>query len=668
MTRIEAQGADLAELAKDVLAWIVCAKRPLTTLELQHALAVEVGTPELDESNFTDGENMIAACCGLVTVDKESNIIRTMHHTAESYLDRTWPRWFPAAETTITKSCLTYLSFRTFQRGPCKTDDELRKRYQEAPFFTYAAHHWGVHARRDGGSSLPVMAFLKLGSAVEAASQALFVGELPHRSDGYARSYPQHITGLHLAAYFGLCGIVQLFITSMDLDIQDCNGRTPLSYAAQAGHDLVIQLLLERGASPAVKDKHDRIPLHFATSAGRESATEKLLRSDGVYVNHQDKDGQTPLALAAQGGHAGTVKLFLNFPGADADAKDKEGLTPLAWAARNGHESVAELLLSVRDVNPNSETDDPWPGKIPALFPLLTTYLKVELDWLTGDLNAAVSRFWSQECPVGTLEKGRTPLLWAAKEGYDGIVKLLLETGRVAADSKDQFSRTALSLASEKGHVPVVDRLLKTGGVDPDFNASGAYAVGRTPLSFASGNGHEEVVRRLLGTGKVDPDSRARGAFWPGRTPLSFAAEHGHTAVAELLLRTGRVDVNSISFGRYVRFDAPILWFGTARSAFSELEFTEQIVRGRTPLWWAAEWGADVSVIRLILENGADVEVSPEDGRTALSIAAEGGEAAAVKLLLAYGANSEAVDTSGRKPLDYANERDKEAVIKLLEP
>jgi hypothetical protein len=368
MMRIEAQSADLADLAKDVLSWIVCVKRPLTTLELQHALAVEVDTPELDESNLTDVEDMIAACCGLVTVDEESRIIRMMHHTAESYLDRTRSRWFPAAETNIARSCLTYLSFRAFRSGPCKTDDELRERYREAPFFTYAARNWGIHADRDGERTSQVIIFLESNSVVEASSQALFVGELPLHSHGVAQSYPKHITGLHLATYFGLRSVVRLFLSSVDLDVQDGYGRTPLSYAAEAGHDVIVQTLLERRASPAVKDSDGRTPLHFAALAGHESAMEMLLGSGEVHINHEDSHGQTPLALAARGGHAGAVRLLIGYPGVDADVKDRDGLTPLAWAARNGHKSVAELLLSVRDVNPNSETDDPWPGKIPRVF------------------------------------------------------------------------------------------------------------------------------------------------------------------------------------------------------------------------------------------------------------------------------------------------------------
>jgi hypothetical protein len=52
MERIEGQSTGFRELAKRVLSWITCAKRPLTTSELRHALAVEIGESELDRDNI----------------------------------------------------------------------------------------------------------------------------------------------------------------------------------------------------------------------------------------------------------------------------------------------------------------------------------------------------------------------------------------------------------------------------------------------------------------------------------------------------------------------------------------------------------------------------------------------------------------------------------------
>src|SRR5271154_2141224 len=60
MERINGQKPGLKELAKQVLSWITCAKRPLTTLELQHALGVEVGESELDEENLPELKNMVS--------------------------------------------------------------------------------------------------------------------------------------------------------------------------------------------------------------------------------------------------------------------------------------------------------------------------------------------------------------------------------------------------------------------------------------------------------------------------------------------------------------------------------------------------------------------------------------------------------------------------------
>lgn len=76
MKRINSQARGHRELAEAVLTWITCAKRPLKTRELQHALAVEVDSPELDETGIPDLEDMVSVCAGLVTVEEESSIIR----------------------------------------------------------------------------------------------------------------------------------------------------------------------------------------------------------------------------------------------------------------------------------------------------------------------------------------------------------------------------------------------------------------------------------------------------------------------------------------------------------------------------------------------------------------------------------------------------------------
>ena len=72
--RINGQKSGFKELAIGVLLWITCAKRPLTTFELQHALAVEVGESELDEDNLPKIGDIVSVCTRLVAVDDESGI------------------------------------------------------------------------------------------------------------------------------------------------------------------------------------------------------------------------------------------------------------------------------------------------------------------------------------------------------------------------------------------------------------------------------------------------------------------------------------------------------------------------------------------------------------------------------------------------------------------
>lgn len=54
MERIEGQIGDQTMLAKQVLSWIIYARRPLSTSELRYAIAVDVGEFKLDEENLPE--------------------------------------------------------------------------------------------------------------------------------------------------------------------------------------------------------------------------------------------------------------------------------------------------------------------------------------------------------------------------------------------------------------------------------------------------------------------------------------------------------------------------------------------------------------------------------------------------------------------------------------
>jgi hypothetical protein len=122
MERIEGQLQGQEKHAKQVVAWMPCTKRPLTTTELQHALAVENAETELDEENIPQVEDLVLICAGLVTVDEESNVIGFVHYTTQIYFEETHARWSPMAYPEMATICTTYLSLRAFANGCCRTD------------------------------------------------------------------------------------------------------------------------------------------------------------------------------------------------------------------------------------------------------------------------------------------------------------------------------------------------------------------------------------------------------------------------------------------------------------------------------------------------------------------------------------------------------------------
>ncbi|KAF5266248.1 hypothetical protein FOXYS1_2916 [Fusarium oxysporum] len=113
--------------------------------------------------------------------------------------------------------------------------------------------------------------------------------------------------------------------------LRDTDGRTPLSWAAEGGHETVVRLLVEKGADIESKDDGGRTPLWWAAQNGHKAVIWLLLEKD-ANANSRDTNGRTPLSRAAEGGHEAMVRLLL-VNGAAIESKDtSSGWTLLWWA------------------------------------------------------------------------------------------------------------------------------------------------------------------------------------------------------------------------------------------------------------------------------------------------------------------------------------------------
>ena len=343
MERIQAQTTDHAVLALKVLGWIHHAARPLGTLEMQHALAVEPGDAQFDEDGIPDISLVLSVCAGIVTV-RENNIMGLVHYTAQEYLERRWMDFFSDAQTEIARICLTYLSFDEFARGPSPDDESFDARIKDFPLLQYTSQCWIRHTRDTSDVEVKALAlkFLKQETKVASSVQASEASK--SRATNHSQRFRRNIQGLWVAASNGLHDLtVTLLEDSGSLETEDSEGERPLHRAAMNGHHDIILLLVEHHANIHAKSHSGAAALHYAASNGHESIV-RLLIDKGAAIETRDKKRWTALHMAASHGHRDVVKLLLDH-GAHIQEKDGYGATALYRAAEAGHHECLQLLI-----------------------------------------------------------------------------------------------------------------------------------------------------------------------------------------------------------------------------------------------------------------------------------------------------------------------------------
>jgi uncharacterized protein len=245
-----------------------------------------------------------------------------------------------------------------------------------------------------------------------------------------------------------------------------------------------------------------------------------------------------------------------------------------------------------------------------------------------GD-KVAASSLLQQHVNVNASEPdGTTALHWAVRQDDLQLADQLIAAG---ADVKgaNRYGITAIYLASVNGSAAMIEKLLKAGA-----NANAASPEGETALMTAARTGKVEAARVLLAHG-ASVDARES---WRGQTALMWAAAQNHPAMILELLSHG-ADVNARS--------AVQSW-----ERQNTLEPREKWLPpgGLTPLLLAARQGSLESV-RVLVEAGADVNVTDPAAISALLSAIINGHYDVAGFLLEKGTNPNLADTDGRTAL-----------------
>ena len=151
---------------------------------------------------------------------------------------------------------------------------------------------------------------------------------------------------LHRAAEENRADIARLLI-SAGADIEAAKiqeRRAPIHNAAQGDEVDKLQLLLEEGIYPDVRDEVGNTPLLYAAAAGSINAA-RLLLEKGASVNAANNRGQTPLMSSLRtDSNLFLVKLLID-NGANIEAQDRDGNRPLLIAAENSAAQITRLLI-----------------------------------------------------------------------------------------------------------------------------------------------------------------------------------------------------------------------------------------------------------------------------------------------------------------------------------
>jgi len=436
-------------------------------------------------------------------------------------------------------------------------------------------------------------------------------------------------------------------------------------------------------AVPVLGTANSDLRLLDFSKTGDYKGIKLLLLDKSADVNVAKADGTTALHWAAHQDDPEIVDMLIQ-SGANASPANVYGVTPLHLACTNRSAVMVNKLLQA-GADPNAAL---WTGET-----VLMTCAR------TG-ATTAVAALLSNEADPNAREsnQGQTAIMWAAAMGHSEVVKLLIDNGadisstttatvdrlpntcRICSWEPSPGGFTTLLFAARSGDLDSA-RLLLEAGASPDEQTE----QHGNSLVVASAGGHEDLALYLLKMG-ANPDAADENGVTALHHSFRRALSRMHGILYDPVYRV-RPD-------NMPRLTRALLEAGASTNVQINRSYNigpgirdrcESIsgMQGATPFMLAAI-AADIPLMRLLKESGADPTIYAKDGTTALVAAVQAActipsqrgiktneaevnlSLIAVKEIVDMGIDINAVNNSGESAMHMAAFSGAEPVVKYL--
>jgi uncharacterized protein len=393
-----------------------------------------------------------------------------------------------------------------------------------------------------------------------------------------------------------------------DVNAAQADGSTALDWAVHWGDAEVVDLLLKAGADTKAATRLNATPLYLAAESGNAVMVQKLLAAGADPNQTVLSQGETPLMFAARSGNVESVRILLD-KGAKIDATEKlRSSTALLWAAEQNHAGVVKLLLD-RGAKADAKTS-----------------IAAAAAGRGGRRGAAPPTAKAGPPPAGASEAAAAAATGEGAKAAAGDSVLIAKApaAPVAAPKKttveeddEAFARppaggnggiTALILATREGGLESMKTLLDGGAPINQQSANG-----NTALIVAAMNGNAETINYLLEGGADVNLANAQG--W---TPLYLTVKA--RTMEKGTMPNPKIDEDGL-------YKAIVFMLDHGVNVNARIRGNTEVHNGIAATWLResgataflrASFCADLPVMKLLLEHGADPNIATTDNTTAL--------------------------------------------------